>query len=294
MSVEVSNNKGYRNILVADSGGSKAVWHQILDSKPLEKPFTTTGINAFFLDEDGICEWVKNELLVQVQDQKVEALFYYGAGCNHPDNIEKLKRAFGRVFPGAYVEVHTDTFGAARSLCQNEKGIGCIIGTGSSTCLYDGKDIIEDRSGLGYALGDEGSGSYFGKIILKSYLYGMLGAKLRESFIKEFGELSRDEILENVYKKPFPSRYLGKFTTFLSNNRGEEFVEKTLEDGFEDFVRCSIVNHTGYKDVKVNFVGSMPIVFKDVLEKVLSKHGIQVGVFQQTPIEGLVKFHNTA
>jgi len=280
-----------RNIVVADSGGSKAAWGQVLDGKILDKEISTSGLNAFFMDEETIINWVKNELIPQLEDPKVEVLYFYGAGCCHPDNIKKLKIAFGKVWEGAHIEVYSDTLAAARSLCQKEKGIACIIGTGSSTCLYDGENIAEDRSGIGYALGDEASGSYFGKILLKSFIYGMLSEELKRKLHEQFGEVTRDNILENVYKKPFPSRYLGQFTRFYSANRGDAFIEKTLEAGFDEFVNCHITQLPGYKDLKVNFVGSMPIVFKDVLEKVLTKHGVQVGNFQQTPIRGLVQYH---
>jgi len=289
--MESTSGNETRNILVADSGGSKAAWKQIIDGKIIPKEITTSGLNAFFLDEEGICEWVKKELLPQLEDQKVNRLYFYGSGLNYPDNIKKLKSAFSKIFPGAFLEIKTDTLGAAKSLCQKERGIGCIIGTGSSACLYDGNDIIEDRSGLGYALGDEASGSYFGKKILRSYLYGQLSPKIRESFIEMFGNLSRDDILEAVYKKPFPSRFMAKFTTLLSANRGDEFVEKTLEDGFEEFINCSIKCFKDYKELKVGFVGSISLVFRDALEKVLKKNGIQAGVFLQTPIDGLVKYH---
>ncbi len=281
-----------RNIVVADSGGSKAAWGQIIDGKILDKEISTSGLNAFFMDEDTIVNWVKTELLPQLEDSKVDVLYFYGAGCCHPDNIVKLTKAFSKVFEGAHIEVYPDTLAAARSLCQRERGIACIIGTGSSTCLYDGENIEQDRSGLGYVLGDEASGSYFGKILLRSFVYGVLSEDLKRKLAEQFGEVTRDNILENVYKKPFPSRYLGQFTRFYSANRGDEWIEKTLEKGFEDFVTSHITELPDHKNLKANFVGSMPIVFKDVLEKVLTKHGVQVGNFQQTPIRGLTQYHN--
>ena len=82
-----------------------------------------------------------------------------------------IKNALKFVFPKSKIHVDHDLMGAAKALCGNEKGIACILGTGSNSCFYNGKKIVKNSPGLGYVLGDEGSGTYLGKKVIQYYLY---------------------------------------------------------------------------------------------------------------------------
>ena len=113
---------------------------------------------------------------------------------------------------------------AARSLCGNQKGIASILGTGSNSCYFNGKKIVKNSPGIGYVLGDEGSGAYLGKKVVQYYLYNTFDIELKEKFDAKYNTTSV-EILESVYKKPLPNRYLAGFAIFLAENRGHYMVQ---------------------------------------------------------------------
>jgi len=218
-------------ILIADSGATKAEWCLINGTKT--KTLTTKGISPYFLSAEGIEEQLLKELLPKIKVQ-VDEVFFYGTGLFDPANVLLMKKVLKKVFPGAKIVADHDVMGAARALCGRKKGLACNLGTGIFSCYYDGKKIVKSRPGLGYALGDEGGGAYLGKKVIQYYLYEIFDEDLHYRF-KEKYKIDRAEILENVYRKPFPNRYLASFTLFLAENRGHYMIETFIEDGLNDF-----------------------------------------------------------
>jgi glucosamine kinase len=181
--------------------------------------------------------------------------------------------------------------GAARALCGREKGIACNLGTGIFSCYYDGKKIMKSRPGLGYALGDEGGGAYLGKKVIQYYLYEIFDEDLRYRFNEKYN-IDRAGILENVYKKPFPNRYLASFTIFLAENRGHYMVENIVEDGLNDFFFYHLCKYNEIWRYPVNFVGSVAFGFKDVLQQLCSSYEFELGKVIKNPMQGLVAYHS--
>jgi len=203
--------------LIADSGATKAEWSLVNGGKV--KTINTQGISPYFLNTEQIRDLLLKELSPKLKNVQVDEIYYYGTGCANPDNVKLIKKALKQVFPDAYMEVTHDLMAAARALCGPDKGIACILGTGSNSCYYNGKKIMRNSPGLGYVLGDEGSGAYLGRKVLQYYLYGTFDDELRGRFDLTY-MTNATEILENVYKKPLPNRYLAGFTYFLAENRG--------------------------------------------------------------------------
>jgi N-acetylglucosamine kinase-like BadF-type ATPase len=175
-------------------------------------------------------------------------------------------------------------------LCGHQPGIACILGTGSSSSLYNGKRIVQQRPGLGFALGDEGSGAYLGKKLIQYYLYELFDKELEKRFVQKF-KLGRAEILDAVYKKPAPSRFLASFTTFLSDNRGHYMIENILEDGFQDFFFHHIRRYKQADKVPIHFTGSIAYVFKDWIRYLCQSHGYTLGQILRKPMPGLIRYH---
>jgi N-acetylglucosamine kinase-like BadF-type ATPase len=218
--------------LIADSGSTKAEWCAISGKKT--KIFFTQGMSPYFLNGDQIQEILTKELKPQVKKIDIDEIFYYGTGCINPQNNKMVKAAIKNVFPSTKVEVDHDVTAAAKALCGKEKGIACILGTGSSSCYYNGRKIVKNSPGLGYVLGDEGSGAYLGKKVLQYYLYNLFDDDLRSRFDARF-LTNGVEILNAVYKKPLANRYMASFAIFLAENRGHFMIENIIEDGINDF-----------------------------------------------------------
>lgn len=275
--------------LIADSGATKAEW--CLVTKDKIKKITTQGISPYFLATEQIAEILGKELKNKLKNADIDEIHYYGTGCANPVNAASVKKAILRVFPGTRVNVTHDLMAAARALCGTKKGIACILGTGSNSCYYDGKKIVRNSPGLGFILGDEGSGAYLGKKVLQYYLYGTFDDELRGRFDLTYTTTGA-EILENVYRKPLPNRYLAGFARFLADNRGHYMIENIIEDGLNDFFFNHLCKYRETWTMPVNFAGSIAFGFKDVLQQLCNSYEFELGKVMQHPMEGLVNYHS--
>jgi N-acetylglucosamine kinase-like BadF-type ATPase len=275
--------------LIADSGATKAEWVLLYNGK--KQTLFTQGISPYFLNTDQIAALVEEELAPRLHYRLPGEVHYYGTGCSNPDNAKSVKKALSRVFPGAAVHVNTDLMAAARAICGQEKGVACILGTGSNSCYYNGKSIVKNSPGIGYILGDEGSGAYLGKKVIQYYLYNTFDEDLRARFDARFVTTSV-EILDNVYKKPLPNRYLAGFTMFLAENRGHYMIENIIEDGLNDFFFQHLCKYNEIWKLPVSFVGSVADGFKDVIRQLCDSYEFDLGTIMKNPMAGLVNYHN--
>lgn len=278
-----------KNILIADSGATKAEWSLVGAGKT--KTITTQGISPYFLDTAQISELLKKELMPKIRGMRIDEVFYYGTGCANPANARSVAKAIRSQLPQAKVDVTHDLLAAARALCGHEKGIACILGTGSNSCFYNGKKMVKNSPGLGYVLGDEGSGAYLGKKVLQYYLYGTFDEELRGRFDLTY-MTNTTEILENVYKKPLPNRYLAGFAKFLAENRGHFMIENIIEDGLNDFFFNHLCKYREIWQMPVNFVGGVAYGFRDVLQDLCNAYEFQLGIVLKKPMSGLIEYHS--
>jgi N-acetylglucosamine kinase-like BadF-type ATPase len=276
------------NILIADSGSTKCEWCLLYDGK--KKKVDTQGISPYFLDAAGIGEVLGRELLPALKKPEVDVVYYYGTGCNNPDNRKIVQKAIRKAFPGAETHVTHDLMGAALALCGDSKGVSCILGTGSNSCYFDGKKIVKNSPGLGFILGDEGSGAYLGKKVLQYYLYNTFDEELRYKFDAKYATNNK-EILEAVYKQPLPNRYLASFTLFLVENRGHYMVENIIEDGLNDFFFNHLCKYRESWKLPIHFVGGVAYGFRDVVKDLCSTYEFELGRILQKPMDGLIKYH---
>ncbi len=275
--------------LIADSGATKAEWCLLKNGK--KKTIFTQGISPYFLDTDQIKELLEKELKPALKNEAIDEVYYYGTGCANSGNAKSVQNAVQHIFPEAKIEVTHDLMAAARALCGNEKGVSCILGTGSNSCFYDGKKITKNSPGLGYVLGDEGSGAYLGKKVIQYYLYDTFDYELKGRFDLTY-LTNASEILENVYKKPLPNRYLASFTKFLADNRGHFMIENIIEDGLNDFFYYHLRKYKEIWKYPVNFTGGVAFGFKDIIQQLCSSYEFELGKIMKNPMDGLVEFHS--
>ncbi len=273
--------------LIADSGSTKCAWSLIAGKKV--KTFTTAGLNPYFLDKAALKKILSKELLSQLKQQPDE-IYFYGTALGQKENKNLLKSVLKEVFPKAKTDVQTDILAAARAVCGNSKGLAAILGTGSSLCVYNGKKIVKSSPGLGFILGDEGSGAYLGKKVIQHFLYGTFDEALMKRFEKQI-KMDKANILTHVYSMPLPNKYLAAFAIFLAENRGHFMIENILEDSFREFFSTHIEPYPECKKYPVGFVGSIAFAFKDVLENLCSEYGFILGKIMQSPLDGLIQYH---
>ncbi|MEO6686576.1 MAG: hypothetical protein ABIN24_11450 [Dyadobacter sp.] len=274
--------------LIADSGSTKTEWCIIDGKKKLH--INTQGISPYFISELQIKYILDNELLPRLKKHAPTEIYFYGTGCSNKENVKLVTRAIHSVFPKADVAVDHDLMGAAKALCGNEKGIASILGTGSNSCYFNGKRIVKNSPGLGYVLGDEGSGTHLGRKVIQYFLYNTFDEDLMHRFNEKYNT-NASEILDAVYKQPLPNRYLAAYAGFLVENRGHFMVENIIEDSFNDFFFNHIYKYSESWTLPIHFVGSVAYGFKDVLKEMCASHELQLGKVLKNPMEGLIKFH---
>ena len=276
--------------LKADSGATKAEWCLLINGKT--KSVITQGISPYFFDQQKIVDLLQKELLSRFpKGTIVSEIHYYGTGMRNPENVKMMKKSLLQVFANASVEVSDDMLSAARALNGTEKGLACNLGTGSFSCYYNGKKITQQAPGIGYILGDEGSGAYLGKKVIQYYLYNTFDEELRYIFEDKY-KITPVEILENVYRKPLANRYLASFCLFLSENRGHYMIENIIEDGLNDFFFTHLCKYKETWKFPVNFVGSVAFGFKDVLQELCNGYEFELGKILKEPMSGLIEYHS--
>ncbi|MBS1599861.1 MAG: N-acetylglucosamine kinase [Bacteroidetes bacterium] len=276
------------NILIADSGSTKCEWCLLHGKK--SSVVETQGMSPYFLNKKQIEQIIEKELVPCLKKNVPDEIYYYGTGCASAVNRKMIHGAIKKIFPKAKVQVDHDLMGAARAVCGNKKGVVCNLGTGSFACYFDGKKIVKSRPGLGYVLGDEGSGAYLGRKVLQYYLYGTFDEELRYRFDASY-VTNRAEILENVYKKPMPNRYLASFAIFLAQNRGHYMIENIIEDGLNDFFFHHVCKFSESWKLPIHFIGSIAYGFKDVIQQLCGSYEFELGQVLRKPIDGLVDYH---
>lgn len=275
-------------ILIADSGGSKTDWRLIQNNGSVGQA-NTPGFNPYYQHIDDLRQNLK-ESVSPLVNEKVNKIFFYGAGVSSLKNQLTIKSTFLEFFPEAQIEIGWDLLAAARALCGREPGIACIMGTGSNSCLYDGERITDNVANLGWVLADEGSGANIGKKFLIDYLRGKMPKPLSEMFHNRF-PLSREEFLEKIYQQEKPSAFLASFAKFIFQHLKEPYCYKLVYNSFEEFYENNVMQYANYKNLKVHFTGSIAFYFSDILRQVANDKGITVKNILEGPIAGLTLFH---
>lgn len=276
-------------ILIADSGSTKTDW-SLIDTNGERKSIQTIGINPYLMNAREINEVLIKELYPYIYPEKVKEIYYYGAGCSTEKKCQTIDSVLNDFFTQATIEVHHDLLGAARALCGHEAGIACILGTGSNSCLFDGKEITESVVSLGYLLGDEGSGACMGKKLISDYFHKELPHELIESFHQRYNP-TVESVLDAVYNQPRPSRFLASFSPFILENIDHPYFKNLVSDCFDEFIRIYVSKYNNYQSVKVNFIGSIAFYFHDLLLESAAKAGLKTDKIYRSAIEGLIYYH---
>lgn len=279
-------------ILLADSGSTKTDWSLTTSNGTLR--FSTQGINPFIQSEDFIVQVLSNELLSEIDSALTEPLsvYFYGAGCT-PSKCPVLKQLLSKTLATRYqidsIFVSGDLLGAARSLCNDQPGIACILGTGANSCYFDGKEIVKNVSPLGYILGDEGSGAYIGKRLVGNCIKEQFSPEVCKLFFEE-NSLSVAEIIEKVYRQPMPNRFLGGLSQFCKQHIDIPEIEDFVIDCFSEFFKRNILNYDNLQ-LPVHFVGSIAWAYENQLRKAAQLYNLKIGIIVKNPMDAMIAYH---
>lgn len=275
--------------LIADSGSTKTDWSILQDGQPIQA-ISTIGFNPVLTNTAQISKELATTFTNKKVNGAITAVYYYGAGCWDEATCAVISKAIEAIFPMAKIEVTNDLLGAARAVCEKKAGIACILGTGANSCLYDGQKIIDNVPALGFIIGDEGSGAYLGKQLLKSYFYRELPQALANKLTTEQA-ISKKILLANVYQSKKGNRYLASFAKFIVQEKAHPFIKKLIADAFDNFLQRQVKKYHEATNYPIHFIGSIAYFLEDILTERLEANELQKGKIIRQPIDGLVDFH---
>lgn len=276
-------------VLIVDSGSTKSDW-VVLKDRDNREIFKTMGFNPYFHSETIIANAIKQNSQLFQFSESITQVFYYGAGCSSEELNSIVHRAIKQTFPNAEVHVGHDLLACAYATYTGVPSISCILGTGSNSCHFDGEHLTEEVPALAYILGDEGSGSYFGKKLLAAYLYKKLPTVIAED-LKQTFELDKDIILKNVYMLPHANVYLASFMRFIAKHKEHPFIDSMIYEGLKDFIAIHVACYKDHKEVPVHFIGSIGYFFENQLRRAARDMEIELATVIRKPIDGLVDYH---
>ncbi len=273
--------------LVFDAGSTKTEIGLVGSDN--DKYIKVDGINPAVLSEDRIREII-SEAKSKLQDAKVTDLYYYGAGCATEALCKKIEIPLREFWQDAKIEVASDMTGAARGLLGHTPGIACILGTGSNSALFDGKNVIRNVAPLGFILGDEGSGTAIGKRLLGDIFKGLAPDDIIDRFLNETG-LNKDLVIERVYRGEAPNKFLASFAKFVGANIGHPYLENMVGELLGIFLDRNVRQYPQSRIEPIGFVGSIAWNFREILEKEVKRRGWNLGKILRAPMEGLLEYH---
>jgi N-acetylglucosamine kinase-like BadF-type ATPase len=278
-------------IAVVYSGSKSAFW-KISNEGKLVAECTIPGINPTLNDHKHILYLLNKNIVLINHAESIKKIFVFAAGASSLPLQESLEKTLNAFFKNAKIKVQDDIYGASIAACFNHSGIVGILGSGANCAYYDGKKPEKNNYGLGFILGDEGSSSYLGKMLLKNYLEG----KLPDDLIKQLEykyNIDRPIILERIYKKPQAQNYLSSFLDFYIENRSHKFLEQLIDQAFEKYIQTYLIptinKHPGEE---VHFVGIVAGTFQDRLRAMANKNNINIITITKEPIYNLLNYYS--
>ena len=276
-------------IFIIESGSTKSDW-VLVSNKSKQTFYNTIGFNPYFHSAEVVSAEIRKNKDIAGQVSNIKKIFFYGAGCSSQKMNDEIKRGIQAVFKDSEIYVEHDLLACAYATYDGEPGISCIIGTGSNSCYFDGQNLREEVPAIAYVLGDEGSGSFYGKKLLKDYLYNQLPDSIHKDFESQFGNAKAD-IFENVYMKPHANVYLASFMKFINRHYHHEYVTEMIQHGMNEFIKIHVCCYPEHKSVKTHFIGSISKIFEKELKVAADKHGVILGDIIQKPVDNLVNYH---
>lgn len=280
-------------ILIADGGSTKTSW-VLLDQAGKALQFETEGYHPFYVGSDYVHDSLEKKLpqVMKEKARSIERIFFYSAGGGYsPETDDILVKGMSGIFASARIAIETDLLAAARALLGDKEGFAAILGTGTNSCIYDGKEVTANIESLGFLLGDEGSGSYIGKKLIGDYIRGVMPDTVRDVFFQTYN-LTGIDVLNKVYEHPLANRYCASFAKFAGDHLQEDpYYGHLILSAFRDFFRNIVALYPNYQKYKFNCVGSIAYHFRELLERVVIEQGMMPGIIDKDPMRGLITYH---
>lgn len=272
-------------ILIVDSGSTRSTWCGVVGNEVLFR-FEMEGMNPLLTTEEIMEDEISRNLTPFLGVNKIDRIYFYGAGCADSSSQMKVQNVLSLFFPDAIISIGSDIEGAAWGSLGANSGIACILGTGSSSCYWNGHQISKMVPSLGYLLGDEGSGSWFGKHLLRDYLRGVLPDALSDAIQKRF-PYELPSFYKKIYQEPYPNRFIAGFFEVLKAQESIDYSTQLINEGLQQFIDRHVKMYAGYRDLPIAFSGSVAFELQPQLQQLAKAEGFNIVSISRNPIDGL-------
>ena len=276
-------------ILIADSGSTKCSWALCDTEGNLIQEISTIGFNPYFIDHLSIISHLEKSELNQYK-KEITCVFFYGAGCSSKEKNKIIGSPLEEFFKNAEITISHDLYAACFAMYNGNPNITCILGTGSNSCFYDGNEIIKNAPSLGFIVGDEASGNYFGKKILSIYFNNVMPNELKEKLEASF-ETDIAIINKNVYNTNRANIFLSKYFPFITETKSHPLIQQLIKDTLDEFINLHVKCFSNSNEVEINFIGSVAYFLSDEIEDALKRNNLKAGKILKNPIKRLIEFH---
>ena len=276
-------------ILIADSGSTKCNWALCNTNGNFIAKITTIGFNPYFIDHPSIINHLEKSELYKYTEE-ITYVFFYGAGCSSKEKNRIIELPFKEFFKNADININHDLDAACFAMYNGDPSITCILGTGSNSCFYDGKEIVEHSPSLGFIMGDEASGNYFGKKILSLYFNNIMPKELKE-ILEALFETDIAIINQNVYNNSRANVFLAKYFPFITETKSHPLINQLIKETLDEFITLHVKCFKNSNDVEINFIGSVAYFLSDDIQDALKRHNLKSGKILKNPIKKLMEFH---
>ena len=273
--------------IIADSSSTRTEW-ALVDGDTIVEHAFTQGLNPYFQSRRDISHSIRLEIPDAFFKRRWSHIYFYGAGCANLDKRKIMEASLIAQFKTP-ATVESDLLGAERGLLVRERGIACILGTGSNSCLYDGSQIVKSVRSAGFILGDEGSGAQLGKMFVSDCLKNIAPVELKEEFYARFG-INPDAIMNVVYTQPFPNRSLSTYSFFLAKHLDNDYVVDLITRNIRTFFNRNIVQYD-YQNEPITFVGLVAYTYADILKSIAAEFGVEISKIVRNSMPGLLDYH---
>jgi len=279
-------------IAVVDGGATKCDWIVMESSGERILKTETRGFNPNSISAESIpLEIGKNKHLIGIKE-KIKHIFFYGSGCGVEESCNTVKVQLHKVFSDAEILVKEDLVAAAYAAFRGRPTMVGILGTGSNSCYFDGKDIKVKLPSLGFLLGDDGSGVAMGKLLVKSFFMKKLPESIENEFKRNYPELDIEFILNKMFhENVMLNAYFAEFNKFVAKYKEHPFIRNLVSQEFKNYVEYQLLSYEEVRIAEINFIGSVAYVYQDILEKIITDCGLNFGGVVERPIENLVEYH---
>ena len=222
------------------------------------------------------------------------------AGLSNPVARQLATSVLRRRFPSAELRVAPDYVAALLASCSAD--VVVIAGTGSVCGSYTNGKLITS-GGLGYLLGDRGSGFRYGQALVEFALSRSradIPPAVGDALRAEFGTLERAEIVRAVHTAEAPAAMLARLARTLGEcaDAGEVWaIELVARQAGElaATVADYVGQHLPQPNITVELSGgvwnSSAVVsaFASHLRTLLASHTVSVHPAQELPVAGAVR-----